>query len=130
MIDATVFPISRFDGDIVSDMKHGAGRLDAADIVRRCRRNAGISQRELARRIGTAQPAVSRWERGHDEPRLSTLDAVARACGTTLSISMRPSDDTVDLAQLRQNLALTPDERLASVTNLGRLVASARPARR
>lgn len=101
--------------------------LDVAGIVRRCRHAAGISQRELARRIGTVQPAVSRWERGHDEPRLSTLEAVARACGSTLSIDVSPTSDTVDLAQLRQNLAMTPDQRLESLANLGRLLASARP---
>ena len=37
-------------------------------------------------------------------------------------------DDGVDRAQLRQQLAMTPEQRLASVVNLSRFVAEARRA--
>jgi transcriptional regulator with XRE-family HTH domain len=98
--------------------------MDAGALVRDARRRAGLSQAELARRIGTAQPVVSRWERGADEPRLSTLQRVLAACGLRLVLGVEPDD--VDRAQIRQQLALTPDERLRSVTNLSRTLASAR----
>ena len=95
----------------------------AATLVRQARRSAGLSQQELAVRLGTTLSAVSRWERGHDEPRLSSLRAVAQACGFRLDVGL--SDDDVDRAQIRQQLALSPEERLASVVNLSRLRASA-----
>jgi predicted transcriptional regulator len=95
-----------------------------AGLIRDARAEAGITQGELARRVGTRQPVVSRWERGLEEPRLSTLARVMRACGRSLALVAEPDD--VDRAQLRQQLALTPEERLASVTNLSRTLAGAR----
>lgn len=95
----------------------------AAATVRDARHSAALTQRELAERIGTTQSAVSRWERGHDEPRLTTLREIVRACGFRLELQLLPDD--VDRAQIRQQLAMTPSERLASVTNLSRVVASA-----
>ena len=77
-------------------------------------------------RIGTAQSSVSRWERGHDEPRLSTLATIARACGFRLAVEFREED--IDRAQIRQQLAMTPEQRLASVVNLSRLRSSAQPS--
>ncbi len=98
----------------------------AATMVRRARKSAALSQHELALRLGTTQSAVSRWERGHDEPRLTTLSAIARACGFRLAIELH--EDDVDRAQIRQQLALNPEERLASVVNLSRMRATAQLA--
>lgn len=100
---------------------------EGATLVRRARMLAGLSQQELASRIGTTQSAVSRWERGHDEPRLSTLTSIARACGLRLAIEL--VEDDVDRAQIRQQLALNPHERLASVVNLSRMRATATVAK-
>jgi transcriptional regulator with XRE-family HTH domain len=97
-----------------------------ARLIREARAAAGLSQAELARRVGTRQPVVSRWERGLDEPRISTLARIMRACGR--SLVLRAEEDDVDRAQLRQQLAMTPEERLASVVNLSRTLAGAQRA--
>lgn len=93
-------------------------------LIRSARRLAGLSQEELAKRVGTRQPVVSRWERGIDEPRLSTLERVADACGFRLALTLEAID--VDRSQIRQQLAMSPGQRLESVANLSRLLASAR----
>jgi len=100
------------------------GTLQAGEIVRRVRHEATLTQADLADRIGTTQSAVSRWERGHDEPRLETLARIVRACGFRLRMTV--DRDDVDRAQLRQQLALSPERRLASVINVSRTVATAR----
>lgn len=95
-------------------------------MIREARQGSGLSQAALAQRLSTTQSAVSRWERGHDEPRLSTLDAILRACGRQLVLTSQTAvPDDVDRAQIRQQLAMTPEERLASVTNVSAFVASA-----
>ena len=96
----------------------------AGQLIRRCRVEAGLTQAALAERLGTTQSVVSRWERGGDEPRLSTLTRILRACGQRLVISVEPDD--VDRAQIRQQLAMSPADRLASVRNVSRMLASAR----
>lgn len=96
------------------------------ELIRRARADAGLTQAALAERIGTKQPVVSRWERAREEPRVSTLVRVMRACG--LSLTFTVEHDDVDRAQIRQQLAMTPEERLASVVNLSRTLAAARRA--
>lgn len=100
------------------------GSAPAAGLIRAARAQAGLTQAALAERLGTTQSVVSRWERGGDEPRLSTLARVLRACGLRLVLSTEADD--VDRAQIRQQLAMSPAERLASVANVSRMRASAR----
>jgi transcriptional regulator with XRE-family HTH domain len=99
---------------------------DVGGLVRSAREAAGLTQAALATRLRTTQSVVSRWERGGDEPRLSTLVRVLRACGQSITLSIRPEDDGIDRAQIRQQLAMSPAERLASVTNLSRTLANTR----
>lgn len=101
------------------------GGLEPGGLIRRSRVSAGLTQAELARRLGTTQSAVSRLEKGHEEPRLARLASILAACGVRASLTLQP-DDGVDRAQIRQQLALSPAQRLASVTNVSRFVASAR----
>ena len=54
--------------------------------VRRLRTERGLSQRELAERMGVTQSVVARLEAGGVEPRLSTLDRVAQALNVELEV--------------------------------------------
>jgi transcriptional regulator with XRE-family HTH domain len=94
--------------------------LRTGSLIRDARRNGGLTQTGLARRLGTTQSAVSNWERDRDTPRVDTLARILEA-----DITFRRHDD-VDRAQLRQNLAMTPAERLESVRNVSALRANAR----
>jgi transcriptional regulator with XRE-family HTH domain len=99
-------------------------RADVGALVREARRLAGLSQAQLADRIGTKQSVVSRWERGVDEPRLSTLARILQACGFEADLTFRRHDDE-DRSQLRQLLAMEPRARLAGVANVSRMRSGA-----
>ncbi len=60
-----------------------------ATAIRKAREKAGLSQTELARKIGTKQSAISRVESGvyKSIPSLAFLQKVAIACGAHLGIS-------------------------------------------
>ena len=96
-------------------------------VLRAARLEAGLAQAALAARLGVDQSTISRWESGRDEPSLRMLARALRACGRRARLVVEP-DDGVDRAQLRQHLAMSPDERLQAAVNLSRLVASARRA--
>ena len=49
--------------------------------LRRLRRQAALSQRELAERASTTQETISRLERGHHAARGSTLRRLAEVLG-------------------------------------------------
>jgi ribosome-binding protein aMBF1 (putative translation factor) len=55
------------------------------------REAAGMSQRELARRMGTSQAAIDRLESGGVGATLTTLQRVAGALGLTVNVELRPT---------------------------------------
>lgn len=103
--------------------------MNTATSLRNSRRAAGLSQRELARRAGVAQPAVARIESGGVVPRVDTLEHLLRACGHTLEVTRRAGSG-VDRSVMRELLRLTPRQRLdLAVTeahNLERFLAGTR----
>jgi ribosome-binding protein aMBF1 (putative translation factor) len=62
--------------------------LAAAMIA--ARSHAGLTQKELAERMGTTQSVVARLEGGNSRPSTATLDKFAQATGTRLRISFEP----------------------------------------
>jgi transcriptional regulator with XRE-family HTH domain len=106
--------------------RHTLSALGSGNLIREARRLRGLTQTDLARRVGTTQSAVSNWERGRETPRVDTLARILEACGFEVDLTFRRLDD-VDRAQLRENLAMTPAARLESVRNVSRLRSTARP---
>lgn len=72
----------RGDRDLVASGREGRDLV--ADLVAR-RRAAGLSQGEVAERMGTSQPAVARLEAGQVDARMSTVQRYAAAVGLTLT---------------------------------------------
>src|SRR3982074_2710989 len=109
--------------------RYALSTLGRGDVIRDAPRLAALTEPELARRLATTQSAVSNWERGRDTPRVDTLARILEACGFEADMTFRRLDD-VDRAQIRQNLAMTPAERLESVRNVAKLPSQARPVAR
>jgi transcriptional regulator with XRE-family HTH domain len=65
-------------------------RLDTAPLLRNARREAGLTQAELARRAGTAQSAVAAYETGARSASLTTLERLLGACDHDLDLIVRP----------------------------------------
>ncbi len=61
--------------------------FELAEEVRSLRETKGHSQSELARRIGSTQPAVARLESGGVAPTIETLERIAGALGLEFSVS-------------------------------------------
>jgi transcriptional regulator with XRE-family HTH domain len=61
-----------------------------AELVSR-RQAAGLSQTEVAARMGTSQSSVARLEAGQADLRLSTLERYAAAVGSRLDWQVRRS---------------------------------------
>lgn len=61
------------------------------EIIRaeiKSRKAVGMTQKELAERMGTAQANISRFESGNYNPTLAFLQKMARSLGKTLKITM------------------------------------------
>jgi len=57
------------------------------------RSRAGLSQAEVARRMGTTQSTVARLEGGRAKPTLLTVERYARATGSRAVVKLVPDKD-------------------------------------
>jgi transcriptional regulator with XRE-family HTH domain len=94
--------------------------VTGAQIIRVARLKAGLTQTELAERLGRDRAQVARWEVGGQEPSFENLRAVVEACGFELRVEIaeRTVDATLD-AELEVSLLEAPQQRVQAL--LGRL---------
>lgn len=52
--------------------------------IKQLREAAGLSQRELGKRIGISGPAVAMWESGENRPSLTNLEKLADVLGVSI----------------------------------------------
>ena len=105
--------------------------MSPGSLLKEARTAAGLTQAELAARLGTSQPVVARLERRDANPRWETFLSVLRAAGYGVEVRAVPTAAVpLDLDQLRARLSMSPGDRLrtfqASLESLHRLRTAAR----
>ena len=68
-------------------------RQELMDELAEVRRESGLSQTEIAARMGTSQSAVARLERGELDARLSTVERYAAAVGRSVDWTIRAHEE-------------------------------------
>lgn len=59
--------------------------MNMADLIAERRKEKGMTQKQLADKLGITDKAVSKWERGNGQPDISYLEPLAEALGITVS---------------------------------------------
>jgi len=85
--------------------------MRGADLLVAGRRRAGLSQAQLAERLGRTQSTIARWESGYQHPPLESVVEALHACGLELTVGMARYDDSYDTLIAGQ-LLLEPVERV------------------
>lgn len=62
---------------------------DVANAILDMRIQCGLTQEELAKKIGTKQESIARWEAGRF-PRVQSLEKIAKSLGFRLHIVISP----------------------------------------
>jgi transcriptional regulator with XRE-family HTH domain len=101
---------------------------EAAKLLKAARVQAGMTQRELARKARTAQSVVARIELNETSPSWTTLTRILAAAGFRVSPDLVriPKLDRSELDDIPRILRLTPEERLLEVARVSRFVSAAR----
>jgi transcriptional regulator with XRE-family HTH domain len=87
--------------------------VTAAQIIRGARLKAGLTQTQLAERLGRERAQIARWEIGGQEPSFENLRAVVEACGFVLRLEIAERDeDTGFDAELEASLLEAPQQRV------------------
>jgi transcriptional regulator with XRE-family HTH domain len=101
---------------------------EASSLIKSVRLDAGLSQTQLAQRLGVSQAAVAKLERPGSNPTVETLDRALRAIGQQLELGARPWKPSVDETLIAQQLRMSPEQRLAQLESMyewGRELAQA-----
>lgn len=77
----TVFAEWRKDPEYVREFEAQREEFELAQLFIRARNEAGLTQTELAKRMGTSQAYVARLESGRENPSTRTLQRFAAATG-------------------------------------------------
>jgi transcriptional regulator with XRE-family HTH domain len=80
-----------------------------ADRLKAARRNAGLTQADLAKRIGVSQARISSWEQGERHPDAFRLHGLAKALELDV-LDLLPKGAPVTLRVLRLRVGLNQAE--------------------
>lgn len=114
-------------------------KTDIAQILKTCRINCGLTQKEAASRLGRPQQTLASWETGKSQPDANTLFLLCDVYGVTvdqafgfsssgsaccrystiLSPSTPPTDE--ELTIIRKLRSLTPRDRSVVLSTLDTL---------
>jgi transcriptional regulator with XRE-family HTH domain len=90
--------------------------MTAAQIIREARLKAGLTQAELATRLGRERAQVARWEIGGQEPSYANLRSAVEACGFVLRIDIAERAPNVALdAELERSVPQAPQQRVQAL---------------
>lgn len=81
-------------------------------LIRDARLAEGLTQAQLARRLGISQPSVARLESAGDAVTVATLRRALGALGLGLELQAVEREPSYDETLLRENLRLTQSQRL------------------
>jgi len=88
-LDRYIKSRKKTDPDFAGRFDEGYREFKIGVILRQAREEAGLTQEELADRVGTQKTAISRIENHAEDIKLSTIQKVAKALGKSLEISLR-----------------------------------------
>ncbi len=102
--------------------------FEILDEIFKARADAGLTQAELAARIGTTQSAVARLETamGKHSPSIGTLKRYASALGYRLQVRLVKEEDVIARKQMTYAVPVGADTLLARVRALRRTTKGVR----
>jgi uncharacterized protein len=88
----------------------------ASEIIREARLRAGLTQAELAARLGRERGQVARWEIRGQEPSFENLQSAVEACGFVLRIEIAEREEDPELdAELSRSVPEAPQQRIQAL---------------
>jgi transcriptional regulator with XRE-family HTH domain len=87
-------------------------------MLKDARVRAGLTQADLARRLGVSQAAVAKLERPGANPTVDTLDRALWATGHVLTLDAPERTPGVDESLIRRQLELTPAQRIRGIETM------------
>ena len=84
--------------------------MTIGEVIKKNRKNTGMTQEEMANHLGVTAPAVNKWEKGNTLPDVALLAPIARLLGITTDELLSFHDELTDeeisqfLSQIQRDL--------------------------
>ena len=82
------------------------------DNIKKARLDAGLTQIEVAEKLGVAQAQDARWENGGRNPKDETVKKLAEIFGVTFDKLQGRNDGLDDIVDLLRKVELTDEQKL------------------
>lgn len=96
------------------------------DNIKKARLDAGLTQIEVAKKLGIAQAQYARWENGGRNPKDETVEKLAEIFGTSFEILKGRDDGLEEIVSLLKQYDLTEEDKKEIITFLENFVANKR----
>ncbi|WP_288582818.1 helix-turn-helix transcriptional regulator [uncultured Streptococcus sp.] len=81
------------------------------DNIKKARLKVGLTQSEVAEKLGVAQAQYARWENGGRNPKDETVEKLAEIFGTSFEILKGRDDGLEEIVSLLKENNLTEEEK-------------------
>ena len=81
------------------------------DNIKKARLNVGLTQSEVAEKLGVAQAQYARWENGGRNPKDETVEKLVEIFGTSFEILKGRDDGLEEIVSLLREYELTEKEK-------------------
>ena len=93
-------------------MKKRKEFYNVKDNIKKARLDAGLTQIEVAEKLGVAQAQYARWENGGRNPKDETVKKLAEIFGVTFDKLQGRNDGLDDIVVLLRKVELTDEQKL------------------
>lgn len=94
------------------------------DNIKKARLNVGLTQSEVAEKLGVAQAQYARWENGGRNPKDETVEKLAEIFGTSFEILKGRDDGLEEIVSSLREYELTEEDKQEIITFLENFLAN------
>lgn len=95
--------------------------MRSSEKIKNSRLQAELTQKELAKRLGTSQQNIAQYESGKRVPKIETLQKIANALN--VSVNELRSDNEIMLEKLSEDISVAMDSFKQEITFLNYLLS-------
>ena len=107
---------------------NGSCSIRVKDNIKKARLDAGLTQLEVAEKLGVAQAQYARWENGGRNPRDDTVEKLAEILNTSFEILKGRDDGLEEIVSLLREYELTEEDKKEIITFLENFLANKKEA--
>lgn len=94
------------------------------DNIKKARLDAGLTQKEVAEKLGVAQAQYARWESGGRNPKDETVEKLAKIFNTSFETLKGRDDGLEEIVSLLKKYELTEEDKQEIITFLENFLAN------